>query len=44
MTITPKWRFILKMGDMLASFISYLDKECFRLFAKQFEGYLQKRR
>jgi len=31
-------------GDMLASFIAHLDKECFGLFAKQFEGHLKERK
>lgn len=31
-------------GDMLASFISHLDKECFELFAKQFEEHLQEKK
>jgi len=30
-------------GDMLASFISHLDKDCFGLFAKQFKKHLEER-
>ena len=29
-------------GDMIASFISHLDKECFSMFANQFQNHLEK--